>query len=965
MNMKHPIYKPLLFLLPAFLISLNLLGQKGQLFMTNFKPESDHYDAQVFDIEQGEYGQMFVASRSGILAFNGEIWTSISTPGTPYVLTYDTLSQKMWVGCKNSLGFLSREINGKYAYQEVFGLSDGLAEFRQMNVQDSTASFYSDPLVIQINTHEQLVRDTLLIDHGYGRGMITSPNGNFVVKQDGFYRLADGQFAKTDLLGAPTSKRLLFSVETRGQILTGWEDGSLFYFDGKGFSEWLHEGKNYIQENFLTDGIALPDGRIVLLTITGGAVIIDEAGKTQHYLNYNTGLPDDEILASGLDGQGGLWLAHDYGLTRVDLYLPLKNYAFYPGLSGNVLAVAQYNKTMYVGTSEGLFSLEEVKDYEKLEVILRKKESQEASNGGDSPAKTSSKKRFSIFSNKEKDEPAPSTLAGATSNEPTLTVKTTEAPKKESKGVLGGLFKKNKKGKEEDTPTLALKPIEEVKPEPIKEEVKKPDRKPRSTVQTSVPVTKKVYKLRSIKYQYVKVSGIDAKTQMLKVFAGSLWASTSLGLYEIKDGKANKVISVREINAFYYDETHNVIMLATESGIKILAKENGKWLEKPDYSGINFPVYSMARDQSGNYWFSSDSQVGTFGLMKGNMENIRLSEIENPFSDIIYTGLVKDTIRFFLSDLVYRFNAENGTLEPDLAMNQLWNSRPKLYEDKGQFWLNRAKDWTQLEGNSEINLAYLRLFKEVGSLYTDADKNLWVIAGNQQLFKIPTQSANEREVFPVFVSSVSNLGGQPLTLQNLTLEHNENGLSFYFASPFYLAEKSVEYQYFIEGLMDSWSSWSPTSEVQLPFLPTGDYKLHVKARNIFGQEIESQVFEYSIKPAYWNTWWFYLLEVSFFATLIIISIYLNKSGQQTFFTKSLTFMTLIIIVELLHSVMENTFKSAVNTPVYEFLLNVILALSIYPLERLMSNFLISKNLTKTKDIIKIMKGEAASHKDSE
>ncbi len=158
--------------------------------------------------------------------------------------------------------------------------------------------------------------------------------------------------------------------------------------------------------------------------------------------------------------------------------------------------------------------------------------------------------------------------------------------------------------------------------------------------------------------------------------------------------------------------------------------------------------------------------------------------------------------------------------------------------------------------------------------------------------------------------------------------------------------------------MESWSTWSPNSEVQLPFLPTGNYKLHVKARNIFGQEIESQVFEYTVKPPYWNTWWFYLLEVAFFSTLIIISIYLIKSGQQTFFTKALTFMTLIIIIELVSTVVENRFKSADDTPLFEFLLNVILALSIYPLERLMSGLLVAKNLAKTKELIRAMKGES-------
>ena len=94
-----------------------------------------------------------------------------------------------------------------------------------------------------------------------------------------------------------------------------------------------------------------------------------ETGKTKNIINYQTGLPDDEIYSMAKDSENGLWLSHSKGISRVDFNFPVKNYSTYPGLEGNINSIIGNFPDVYVATSEGLFYLSEVKEYEVKEVL--------------------------------------------------------------------------------------------------------------------------------------------------------------------------------------------------------------------------------------------------------------------------------------------------------------------------------------------------------------------------------------------------------------------------------------------------------------------------------------------------------------------------------------------------------------------------------------------------------------------
>jgi len=69
------------------------------------------------------------------------------------------------------------------------------------------------------------------------------------------------------------------------------------------------------------------------------------------------------------DRNRGVWIAHDYGFTRIAPYLPFRSYNHYPGLEGSLLCAHSFGGQLYVGTTLGLFALVKEELYEDETVL--------------------------------------------------------------------------------------------------------------------------------------------------------------------------------------------------------------------------------------------------------------------------------------------------------------------------------------------------------------------------------------------------------------------------------------------------------------------------------------------------------------------------------------------------------------------------------------------------------------------
>jgi len=109
--------------------------------------------------------------------------------------------------------------------------------------------------------------------------------------------------------------------------------------------------------------------------------------------------------------------------------------------------------------------------------------------------------------------------------------------------------------------------------------------------------------------------------------------------------------------------------------------------------------------------------------------------------------------------------------------------------------------------------------------------------------------------------------GFTLPAGKATFAHQFNSIHFQYAAPFFIKENEVFFSTYLEGRDKSWSEWNKRNFRDFGNLSAGTYTFHVKAKNIYGVEGAEATYTFTILPAWYFTWWAYLLYL-----LIVVAV---------------------------------------------------------------------------------------------
>lgn len=163
--------------------------------------------------------------------------------------------------------------------------------------------------------------------------------------------------------------------------------------------------------------------------------------------------------------------------------------------------------------------------------------------------------------------------------------------------------------------------------------------------------------------------------------------------------------------------------------------------------------------------------------------------------------------------------------------------------------------------------------------------------------------------------------------------YTSDGIRFEFGALSMGEKEDMKYSYWLEGNDDKWSKWNLDHKKEYTNLPPGNYTFKVKALNIF--ETESSVAEYRfviLKP-WFETTWYYAGQTTFFLVLVFLTFFLSRSGRSDNLASIIAFVTIITIFEYLIMTIEPLFQEYTGEiPIFNLLMNVLLAMSLVPLE---------------------------------
>jgi serine phosphatase RsbU (regulator of sigma subunit) len=809
-----------------FSLGNEAMSQEGNPFLTHYRLP-DGVSNQNWGFVQGDNGLIYVLNRKGIFSFDGLQWENMGVGSRPIAIGF---SNWLFFSSDKGIGFFQRNLLGVFQQRVLVETTESNYYYKFIATTSGLLAV-SPQTILQITTTPKLKIDTV-----YNESRSEVFISDLFQINDLIYHVKNGALIylhKSDggfdmKAGLPFGEDMTFSFTHNNELYFGTTLNRLYSFNGHTIKLVSLKDQEYLDASITTGGVSVDNNQFALSTLNGGAVIINSKdGTTSKTLNYFNGLPDDEVFSLGMDIDGGMWISHGMGITRADLKIPVRSYSFYKGLTGNILSCIEFGNSFYVGTSEGLYLLDEVRDYKTVHVTIPQKKVAKAST----PV-----------------------------HEEEKVVQKEETVQEKRKGFISRLFSRRPENTEEQT------------------DLPKTEQAPtvQSTQTELPPIKRRIYELQSVSHAYKKVQGVDGKVRHLFKHNYKLYAATNFGLYEILGGKGKRVIEGK--NIFFVKPSKfqpDVLLIGSDNGAYIGTVKNDFWRISTILEGSNHLINSIVQVDFDKYLVANE-----FDLLLATKRDsegydikkipIKGTEFSSPVVRKIYGKIMA-----FSSSGAFEFDPESNELKADHSF-PLQNSFSILHNQPEYTWFKYQRQWFNFSDEFEsgsIFTGYINLFDNPNYIYSPNYSTLYIVNEYAQVYKIQFDD-NETELKPIsiFINRILSKNGDLLKPDGIELDYNNNSLRIRISAPSYIKQGSVLFQYRIIGLMDDWSEWTSDYNLELPYFPTGSYMLAIKARDVLGNESKNLYLPFKINPPFWKTPLFYGIVALFIVIFLIFVI---------------------------------------------------------------------------------------------
>jgi hypothetical protein len=316
--------------------------------------------AQNWAFTQAPNGFIYVGNNDGVLEYDGVNWTLIPIRKSTVVrsLDVDPNTGRIYVGVIGDFGFLEKDSKGEFHFVSLklrlpesdrqfadvwntFYTPDGVYFFTQQKLffvkEDKITHWESNS-----SFHRSFMVGKRIFVRERDKGLLELIEGKLQLVKNGDVFANEGISFIVDWPIAGEGKLLLGSTK-RGPLL----------YDGISFDEWSISTKENLETTYTA--LRLKDGRLVIGTLQFGILIYSGNGELLTQINRESGLPDNAVYALKSDYEGGLWVASDRGIARLEINNPLTLFDERTGLKGQVIKTIRFQKSLYSATSNGLF----------------------------------------------------------------------------------------------------------------------------------------------------------------------------------------------------------------------------------------------------------------------------------------------------------------------------------------------------------------------------------------------------------------------------------------------------------------------------------------------------------------------------------------------------------------------------------------------------------------------------------
>lgn len=308
-------------------------------------------------IIQDSTGRLFVGNSQGINIYDGEEWITIPLPNHSKVRSLGVgPGDIIYVGGQEEYGRIQL-INGNYAYESLTHntpeIHKEIGDIWNIHIIDNAVIFQSSHILITYKDnsfHFSKLKNSI-----HFASYLVENQVYFSDHTKTLFKFQNNNIEASGL-GIPIDGPLYC-------LLPYQKNSLLFYHLSKGLGILNRTSGipsypkfNTILDKFkIYDGVILRNGNYAFASKLHGLLITDSKLQPIYHFTEDNGLISNAVNTLFEDINGNLWIGQEKGIDFIALASPFSCISKNEGISGIVYNLEQFDDSLFVGTSQGLF----------------------------------------------------------------------------------------------------------------------------------------------------------------------------------------------------------------------------------------------------------------------------------------------------------------------------------------------------------------------------------------------------------------------------------------------------------------------------------------------------------------------------------------------------------------------------------------------------------------------------------
>jgi ligand-binding sensor domain-containing protein/two-component sensor histidine kinase len=272
------------------------------------------------------------------------------------------------------------------------------------------------------------------------------------------------------------------------------------------------------------------------------------------------------------------------------------------------------------------------------------------------------------------------------------------------------------------------------------------------------------------------------------------------------------------------------------------------WSRKVIINEQDSLIYIATNDGLYVYRFSNNEPVLEFNLFKNQqIKALESNADKSKMYAVVFDGSVYEIEGSKAQKII--------ALDSDVLLNHLLfdNNRLIFSTNNGlEIYHLKEKSWVKINKLNGLSSTDIRWS-------TVVDSSIWLATSNG-LQKIPSNFSDKKPLASIFLTQVMVGENQFEGYENIKLNYNE-AISFEPEVIHFASMGRFQYAYRIANRNSDWVLLpAQTDQIVIPKLPSGNFKVELKAIDYIGRDSENTIIISGfVAPPFWQKWWFVLL----------------------------------------------------------------------------------------------------------